>query len=307
MRLLLTGMSGFLGHALQGRLACAEDRATIEVIALWHERRPSGYHGPLVRVDLSDGRALRDALTMVRPQAVIHMAAVSQPNLCETDGGRTAEVNVDATATIARWCARHQRVMVFTSSDLVFDGTRPPYQETDLPTPLNAYARQKVAAESLIQTHHPGAVICRMPLMFGFGGPDARGFAHDMVTAIATQRPIRLFTDEYRTPVSTACAAKGLLAALRWPGGIYHLGGPERISRFEFGRRIAAHLNLGDAHLLPLSQAELPMAARRPADVSLESRKAFALGFAPEDVDTAIVRMLAAYGFVAGQREPGEC
>jgi dTDP-4-dehydrorhamnose reductase len=187
---------------------------------------------------------------------------------------------------------------VFTSSDLVFNGKRPPYKETDRLGPLNAYARQKVAAEAAIHKRHPGAVICRLPLMFGYGGPAARGFAHDMVMAIAARKPIRLFTDEYRTPVSTACAAKGLMAALRWPGGVYHLGGPERISRFELGRRIAAHLNLGETHIQPLSQAALPMAAKRPADVSLDSRKALSLGYAPKRVDAAIGRMLAAYGLV---------
>jgi dTDP-4-dehydrorhamnose reductase len=298
MRLLVTGMSGFLGHALQCQLERAGQRSVADVTAAWHERRPSAFHGRLVRVDLADKRALSDALTLLPPQAVIHMAAISQPNLCETDGGRAAAINVDATAAIARWCARHRQPLVFTSSDLVFDGTRPPYRETDPPSPLNAYAGQKVAAEAAILSRHPKAVICRMPLMFGYGGAESRSFAHEMVLAIASQKPIRLFTDEYRTPVSTTCAAKGLLAALHWPGGIYHLGGPERISRFEFGRRIAERLKLGEAHLQPLSQAELPMAARRPADVSLDSRKALGMGFAPDGVDAAIDKMLLAYGLV---------
>jgi dTDP-4-dehydrorhamnose reductase len=272
------------------------------VTAIWHERRPSDFHGRLVRVDLADGQALLDTLTLVRPQAVIHMAAISQPNLCERDGGGTAAINVDATATIARWCAHYQCPLVFTSTDLVFDGTRPPYKETDPPRPLNAYARQKVAAEAALRKHHPGAVICRLPLMFGFGGAAAQGFAHEMVIAIATRKPIQLFTDEYRTPVSTACAAKALLTTLKWPGGIYHLGGPERISRFDFGRRIAARLNLGEDHLQPLVQAQLPMAARRPADVSLDSRKARSLGFRPESLDGAIDRMLNAYGLMPKER-----
>jgi dTDP-4-dehydrorhamnose reductase len=298
MKLLVTGMSGFLGYALRCLIEGTAQHKDIEAIALWHYRRPAGYQGRLVQADLSDGQALRDTLNLMQPEAVIHLAAVSQPNRCETDGVRTAAVNVQATATIARWCARKRCPLVFTSSDLVFNGKRPPYKETDRLGPLNAYARQKVAAEAAIQKHHPAAVICRLPLMFGYGGPAARGFAHDMVMAIAARKPIRLFTDEYRTPVSTGCAAKGLLAALHWPGGVYHLGGPERISRFDLGRRIAAHLNLGETHIQPLSQAELPMAARRPADVSLDSRKALFLGFAPQRVDAAIGRMLAAYGLV---------
>lgn len=289
--MLVTGLSGFLGYALGKILP-----DTYEVVATFHEKRPEAFGGNLVRVDLADPEAVAGALSLANPQAVIHMAAISQPNICETDLKRTAAVNVAATATIARWCARHHRSLVFTSTDLVFDGTAAPYGETDAPNPLNAYARQKVSAEGAILAQHPRAVICRMPLMFGYGGPHGKGFTQDMVNTIALRRPVRLFTDEFRTPLSTACAATALLKALDWPGGIYHLGGPERVSRFELGRRIAANLGVGTTHLQPLTQDALPMVAPRPADVSLDNRKARAVGFAPAGLDEAIGRMLMAYG-----------
>jgi dTDP-4-dehydrorhamnose reductase len=291
MRLLVTGLSGYLGYALGKILANA-----YEVVATFHEKRPEAFGGRLVRVDLADQEAVAGALSVANPQAVIHMAAISQPNLCETDLKRTAAVNVDASASIARWCASHHCSLVFTSTDLIFDGTAAPYGETDAPNPLNAYARQKVAAEGAILARHPRAVICRMPLMFGYGGPDGKKFTHEMVNTIALRRPVRLFTDEFRTPLSTVCAATALLRALDWPGGIYHLGGPERVSRFELGRRIAAHLGVGTAHLQPLTQDAMPMVAPRAADVSLGNRKARAVGFAPAGLDEAIGRMLMAYG-----------
>lgn len=304
MRLLVTGMGGFLGYALGGALGGAANGGSetmFEVTAACHERRPVNFKGRRVQVDLARQDALQGLLKAVQPEAVIHMAAVSQPNLCERDAQGTAAVNVKATATIARWCARHHRPLVFTSSDLVFDGTAAPYTEADAPRPLSAYARQKVAAEAAILAGCPQAVICRMPLMFGYGGPEGRGFAHTMVTAIAQGQPVRLFTDEFRAPLSTTCAAKALLAALDWRGGIYHLGGPERVSRYELGRRIAARLGLGEAHLLPLTQDALPMAAPRPADVSLDNRKALAAGFAPAGLDEAIDRMLTAFGLGKGR------
>ena len=301
MRLLVTGMGGFLGYAVGCALgddAGAVDATALEVVAAFHQRRPATFSGDCLRVDLADEKALGRLLDAVRPQAVLHMAAISQPNLCETDVVGTSAVNVDATATIARWCARHRCPLVFTSSDLVFNGTAAPYGETDLPTPLSAYARQKVAAEAAILAHHPRAVICRMPLMFGYGGPGARGFAHEMVAAIAGRRLVRLFTDEFRTPLSTTCAAAALLGAMEWPGGVYHLGGPERVSRFEVGRRIAARLAVGEGHLQPLTQDALPMSAPRPADVSLDNRKARAAGFAPMGLDDAIGGMLADFGLI---------
>ncbi|MDJ0782078.1 MAG: NAD(P)-dependent oxidoreductase [Desulfosarcinaceae bacterium] len=297
MRLLVTGMSGFLGRSLAHYLIQTSALAAGEVVATCHQRRlPIDGVSP-ISVDLADQPALLQNLDEVRPRAVIHMAAVSQPNQCETDATGSAAVNVAASTTIARWCARHAKPLVFTSTDLVFDGKQPPYRESAQPNPLNAYARQKVSAEAAIQTYCPNAVICRLPLLFGFGGSEATGFAHEMVIAIAAKRPIRLFTDEFRTPLSTVCAAKALVAALRWPGDIYHLGGTERISRYAFGQRIAAVLGVGDAHLQPITQADLSMAARRPRDVSLNNRKARAFGFAPQDLDAAIREMLFAFGF----------
>lgn len=303
MRLLVTGMGGFLGYALAGALSSprtTRGETIFEVTAACHERRPMNFNGRRVQVNLAHQGAVQGLLEAVQPEAVVHMAAISQPNLCERDAPGTAAVNVQATADIARWCARNRLPLVFTSSDLVFDGTAPPYTEADAPRPLSAYAHQKVAAEAAIVTPYPKAVICRMPLMFGYGGPDGQGFAHAMVTAIAHGQPVRLFTDEFRTPLSTACAAKALLAALDWPGGIYHLGGAERVSRFELGRRIAAHLGVGETHLLPLTQDALPMDAPRPADVSLDNRKALAAGFAPAGLDDAIGSMLTAFGLKKG-------
>jgi dTDP-4-dehydrorhamnose reductase len=300
MRLLVTGMSGFLGYALARALAKGADREGFEVTAVRHQRAVTGFSGHQVGLDLADPAALRRAMDSLQPQAVIHMAAISQPNLCETAAGRTAAVNIDATATIARWCAEHHCALVFTSTDLVFDGTRPPYLEDAPTSPMSAYGRQKVAAEKTVLARHPRAVVCRMPLMFGYGGPRASGFAHTMVTAIARRQPIRLFSDEFRTPLSTDCAATALLAALDWPGGVYHLGGPERISRFGLGQRFASLLGVGEAHLQSLTQSELPMAAPRPADVSLDNRLAKSLGFAPLGLDRAIESVLSDFGFRRG-------
>jgi dTDP-4-dehydrorhamnose reductase len=305
MRLLVTGMSGFLGYALARRLRRLTEVAAgqvFEVTATCHQQVLAGFGGAQVSLDLADQFTLRQILDETRPQAVIHMAAISQPNLCETAAERTMAVNVEATATFGHWCANHHCPLVFTSTDLVFDGTRPPYGEEAPTNPLNAYGRQKVAAETVLLEHYPQAVVCRMPLMFGYGGPLGKSFGHTMVTAIAQGEPVRLFTDEFRTPLSTHCAAKALLAALDWPGGIYHLGGAERISRFGLGRRIAHHLGVGEAHLQPIIQAELPMSAPRPADVSLYNRQARGLGFLPEGLDRAIERMLAAFGFEGGRR-----
>ena len=132
---------------------------------------------------------------------------------------------------------------VFTSTDLVFDGLNPPYKETDPVSPVNLYGEQKVMAERGILVRYPVAAICRMPLMFGVATPPATSFMQPFMQTLREGKELSLFTDEFRTPVSGKTAAQGLLLALAI-SGIIHLGGKERVSRYDFGRLLIEVLQL---------------------------------------------------------------
>jgi dTDP-4-dehydrorhamnose reductase len=127
-----------------------------------------------------------------------------------------------------------------------------------------------------------------MPLLYGWSGSAHAAFDREMIRAIESGRPLRLFSDEFRTPVDAQSAAAGLLHLLGRTSGILHLGGPERVSRFEMGVRIAGVLGAPAQSLIPVCQKAVPMAAARPADVSLVSRRARRLGYDPLPVDEAI-------------------
>jgi dTDP-4-dehydrorhamnose reductase len=183
---------------------------------------------------------------------------------------------------------------LFTSSDLVFDGRHAPYSEEDFPNPINRYGEQKTLAEEKMRTIYPQTIICRLPLMFGEDRPPARSFLQPMLKAAKTGQDLPLFIDEFRTPVSGKVAALGLFLALRQAGGIFHLGGRERISRYEFGLLLIESLGGSHANLIPCLQKNLTMAAPRPADVSLNSEKAFSLGYAPPRLKEALREIVCA-------------
>jgi dTDP-4-dehydrorhamnose reductase len=124
--------------------------------------------------------------------------------------------------------------------------------------------------------------------MFGDPGPVATSFVQPMLRAIHSGRTVNLFVDEFRTPVSGRDAAKGLLIALDRLPGLIHLGGPERISRYEFGKLLSNIIGLSNARLNPCRQEDLKMPAPRPPDVSLDSSKAIALGFSPKTLKEEI-------------------
>jgi dTDP-4-dehydrorhamnose reductase len=275
-KLLITGASGFLGWNI---CRIAESDWTIFGTTFSHSLNIPRV--TLMRVDLTRFRDLKGLFREVTPNAVIHTAAMADPNLCQQHRSASHKINTQVPINIAGLCSDLGIPCLFTSSDLVFDGQNPPYSEEDGPSPISFYGEQKALAEVGMKDQYPLTVICRMPLMFGNPGPVAQSFIQPMLRAIQSGERVRLFVDEFRTPVSGGDAAKGLLMALDRLPGMIHLGGPERISRYEFGRRLSDTFGLPDARLDPCRQKDVKMPAPRPPDVSLDSSKAAALGFKP--------------------------
>lgn len=281
-KLLITGAGGFLGQTL-----CAAATAKWLVYGMFHTRVPASDGVIAVKTDMTDDKALDEAFDRIRPEAVIHTAAASQPNHCEIHPGRSRKINVDAAVRIAGLCADAGIPCAFTSSDLVFDGRNPPYSEKSDVSPITVYGRQKVDAENEIQRRYPDTAICRMPLMFGYSTGTKGNFFLEMIRSIREGRELKLFTDECRTPADTESAAAGLLMAVDKVKGIVHLGGRTRISRFEMGVRIAKLMSADVSKIIPVKIAEVRTPAPRSPDVSLESSKAYALGYHPMPLDAA--------------------
>jgi dTDP-4-dehydrorhamnose reductase len=275
-RLLITGISGFLGWNV-----AIIAREEWEVHGIYHSH-PVEIEGiRTFRVDLRDFKELRGVFKEIAPDAVIHTAGATDLNYCQEHRMEAQKINVDASINLACLCADHGIPFVFTSSDCVFDGLNPPYKEDDPVCPINHYGEQKVMAEKGILRFYPDSAICRMPLMFGVPGPAASSFLQPMIEAMKKGKELRLFVDEFRTPVSGETAAKGLLLAIEKVRGLIHLGGRERISRYDFGVLVSNLLGIRDAKLIACRQKDIQMPAPRPPDLSLDSSKAFSLGYNP--------------------------
>ncbi|UYV13865.1 MAG: SDR family oxidoreductase [Phycisphaera sp.] len=291
-RLLITGVAGFLGR----HLACVAHDAGYEITGVlrFTPECSTPNMTDFVRADLAEPRAAQDAIDRLSPDAIIHCAANARTNECERFPEAAQRDNVLATELLALACEGIP--LVVCSTDLVFDGHRPGgmYREDDEPHPINAYGRSKLAMERRLREMGSNAVIARLPLLFG--PPAAEGasgcFLSAWVEHLRKREDLVLFTDEWRTPLSARDAARGLLACLERgePGEVYHVPGGERVDRLELGRRFArfaAEPLRFDAGLMrPGVQADVPMAAPRARDVSLDgARAASTLGFEPGTLD----------------------
>ena len=278
-RMLVTGASGFLGWNIIQNVKSQWD---IFGVCLNHPADIPGVK--ILRTDITRYQDLKKTFFDILPDAVIHAAALSDPNTCQQNPEKSRMINTEAAIHLAGLCAKVDIPCVFTSTDLVFDGTNAPYVEDDEPCPVCLYGEQKVLAENGMKNAYPSTIVCRLPLMFGDPGPVAKNFLQPLARALSEGPPPKLFIDEYRTPLSGYSAAKGLMIALHAQPPIIHLGGPACISRYEFGCLVADALGVSRSHIISCRQMDIKMSAKRPPNVCLDSRHANAMGFCPKPI-----------------------
>jgi dTDP-4-dehydrorhamnose reductase len=275
-KLLITGANGFLGWNI-----CRLAKGRWHLFGTVYSNQVEIPKVTTIKIDLTDYSELKRLFEEVRPDAVIHTAAISDPNYCQVNPDVSYGINVEASVNIALLCSDYMIPYLYTSTDLVFDGLKAPYRESDPVCPVNVYGEHKAQAEERILKAYPQSTVCRMSLMFGLSGPVAKSFIQPMLLAMKEGRELNLFVNEFRTPLSGEAAVAGLFLALDKVCGIIHLGGKERISRHDFGKLMQRMFKFENATIRPCKQDEIHMPAPRPADVSLDSSKAAALGFRP--------------------------
>ncbi len=235
MQILVTGASGRLGTQLLRNLA---ERG--QPVVAWSGTTEGEHCGfPLRRVELSDPNEVRSAIEEANPDVVIHAGANSRADVVRRHPEASWAVNVRATEVLSGWAAENGRRLLFTSTDLVFDGTRSWYRETDAPAAILEYGRTKLAAESFVLKNCRGLVV-RLSLLYGFSNPGCASYFDQAIAALRAGAVQSFFEDEFRTPLDYATAAE-ILSRLAESEltGIIHAGGPERVSRFELMRRAA--------------------------------------------------------------------
>ncbi len=225
-------------------------------------------------LDLTDHASVERVWRRLKPRVVIHCAALSRTKDCEQDPQRARLINVDATAYLAH--LSNEIPFFFLSSGEVFDGRAGWYKETDEPTPINYYGKTKLEAEQQV-LHNPRHTVVRIVLTAGTSQNGDRSFVEDMCRAATDGRSMTLYADEYRCPLPAGAIARAVweLSGKNTPG-LYHLGGRDRLSRWEIGQALLPWYPELEGHLIK-GTARGHSGAPRPADLSLNCEKLQAL------------------------------
>ncbi|MDX2436444.1 MAG: SDR family oxidoreductase [Acidobacteriota bacterium] len=274
-KLLVTGWSGFVAGSV---ITQAQDNWEVHGVG---RTEPPGNTAGLEfhRFDLLDHERTQGLFDEIRPDAVIHAAAIADIDYCQRNQNISEKVNVDVTANVSRICEDHEIKFVFCSTDNVFDGKDGFYSETDSPNAVNFYGETKIRSEEIIKNMRTGGVIARVALVIGLpvigrGNSFLSGAIERWKAGLSADYP----DNEIRTPIDVITLGRALieLAGSDFSGTI-HLAGNSRMTRYEMSQFIAEKLGYKTELNLPINSNSVEGRAPRPDDVSMDNSRAKSL------------------------------
>ncbi len=280
MRVLLTGGKGMLGRTLVHELG-----GDFEVIPT-----------DLPEADITDADAIGAVIARHAPDAVIHCAAMTKVDDCETNEALAFRLNGDGSANVARACRRCGARLVTISTDYVFSGDLPSdeeWRETDAPAPATVYGKSKLAGENYVREILPDATILRIAWLYGAGGPS---FVHTMAKLGAQDgAPLKVVDDQRGNPTSTKAVADEIRFLLSRPDitGVVH-GTCSGVCTW-YGLTVELFRLLGLSRpVVPCTTAEFPRPAPRPANSALAKTVLSANGYIPPPWQSALASFVTA-------------
>ncbi len=285
-RIVVTGAAGQLGTYL------VEALGSSGAVVISFGRRDGQANDRVV--DITDAQALGHAIDEARPDAIIHAAAMTDVDGCETSPRHAERINHLGTRNVARVAAGAGIHLVAVSTDFVFSGEHPPYTEDAKADPVSVYGATKRAGEVAVMEASDSFAIARTAWVYGGQG---KHFPRTILNLLAARQEVAVVEDERGNPTHAGDLAAALvqLVAARIPG-IMHLTNAGSTSRFQFAREVASHAGLDPERIQPTTVEaflrQYPLPARRPADSTLENQRAAALGISLPTWQDALARYI---------------
>lgn len=280
MKALLFGCNGLLG---QNVIATAPK----EWALVGSDIKPTAVKSGLYRyqsVDLLDRKSVQAFIQNEKPDLIINAAAYTLVDACEDNIDLAYRLNAGVVTDFVS----SQVPVVHISTDFVFDGVAGPYTELDAPHPISIYGVSKLAAEPIALSSHPKSLVLRTCLLWGRGQGDKLSFVEWVRQQLSANKEIKCVTDQVGNPTLAADLAKVIWALVdKNVGGLYHVSGSERLSRFDWAVAIAKYYGLSTSGIHPSVTADLNQRAARPLSSGfiLDKLKSV-LGFVPGDLSS---------------------
>ena len=273
-RILITGANGFVGYYLVQQLL--EKQYSVIATGKGKNRLPfSGEDFRYQTLDFTSKEAIHTVFAAAKPDVVVHCGAISKPDECEQNREAAFLSNVTGTINLLEASAQTRAHFIFLSTDFVFSGDTGFYAEDDERAPVNYYGETKVLAEDEVMKYPFSWSIVRTVLVYGKTFSGRENIVTNTAKALQQGKPLKIFTDQLRTPTYVEDLATGLVAITEKKAtGIYHLSGEDVRTPYEVAVETARLLNLDTSFITPVVADDFPQPARRPARTNFDISKA---------------------------------
>ena len=290
MKILITGGSGLLGEYLNIELSQKH-----QILTLYNSSFGNCKDFDSAKLDITNQSSLQNVFNDYKPNVVIHTAAISNPILPDNISPKDVyKINVDVTKNIAELCFKHKAKMVYTSTDLVYAGYRGSMLKEDAKIiPASLYAETKLMGEVKIQQTFDNYIILRTALLFGFGINHSKNHFHQMHKDLQQGKDVKLFTDQFRTPLSLIEASRIIneIVSNNIKSVVINFGGLERVSRYELGERFCEIAKFDKNLLTKITMDDVPEVIK-VEDVSMNTDKLQSYGIKQKSLDEMILETL---------------
>jgi len=289
-KILITGSNGLLGQKLVSLLTQQADNQLIAT-SRGKNRLPftNGYE--YQEMDITNAEQVAEVIEKVRPDAIIHTAAMTNVDQCETEKDLCWAMNVKALEYLVEACEKHDIFLCHLSTDFVFDGESGPYLEEDKPSPISFYGWSKYAAEEIVKRSKCTWGIVRTVLVYGITNDMSRSNIILWVkNSLENQKPIKVVTDQFRTPTLAEDLAMGCwLMVDKKAKGIFHISGKDFLTPYEMAIKTADFFQLDKLLISQVDSSNFTQPAKRPARTGFVLDKAVSmLGYNPVSFEEGI-------------------
>ena len=264
MKFLVTGSAGLVGSQVVKDLT----KQNHTVYSCYHDEKPS--HGTSIQLDITDQDKIIQILQEIKPDRIIHLAAMTNVDQCETQQELAILLNAKSTEILAKQAAKQNIFFVYVSTDYVFDGIKGMKKEDDSTNPLGFYGKSKLEGELTLNKLASSWCIARTSTPFGIHHKK-KSFPLWVQESLEAKKEIPVLVDQFTSPTYVPNLSKMLIeVATRQITGILHLSGATRISRYELAELVADKLSLDKKFLIQTNTDEMNWKAQRPRDSSFD-------------------------------------
>ena len=264
MKFLVTGSAGLVGSQVVKDLT----KQNHTVYSCYHDEKPS--HGTSIQLDITDQDKIIQILQEIKPDRIIHLAAMTDVDQCETQQELAILLNAKSTEILAKQAAKQNAFFVYVSTDYVFDGIKGMKKEDDSTNPLGFYGKSKLEGELTLNKLASSWCIARTSTPFGIHHKK-KSFPLWVQESLEAKKEIPVLVDQFTSPTYVPNLSKMLIeVATRQITGILHLSGATRISRYELAELVADKLSLDKKFLIQTNTDEMNWKAQRPRDSSFD-------------------------------------